>query len=197
MTARDTEPPRPAADAVEPVDAPGDFLRRWSRRKQAVARGETPPEPAPPVAPAAAVVPDEPPLPDPATLSLADDFSGFLRARVPEALKRQAMRQLFAQPHFNVVDGLDVYMEDFNALPDLPPAERALLKHAREVLDPTPQQALGREAALDETVPAVAPDTPEAMPDGVARVAVSPAEAPPRADAAAEDAPEAGAPDRS
>ncbi len=90
---------------------------------------------------------EEIPLPDPATLSLADDFSVVLRAKVPEALKRQAMRQLFEQPHFNVVDGLNVYMEDFNAIPEFPRDELALPRHAREVLDPTPQQALRQAQA--------------------------------------------------
>ena len=194
MTARDTDPPRPPADAVEPAAEPSDFLRRWSRRKQAVARGETPPEPAPPVAPAPVAVADEPPLPDPATLSLADDFSGFLRAKVPEALKRQAMRQLFAQPHFNVVDGLDVYMEDFNALPDLPPAERALLKHAREVLDPTPQQALGPVVAADQPGDEAEIDCADAAPETPAEAALPEDSPMPAEDAeAAEDSAE-GAP---
>lgn len=159
MSVRDTEPVRPAAAEDE-----GGFLRRWSQRKQALARGETPPEPAPPAPPPAPVArEDEAPLPDPAGLTLADDFRGFLRPKVPAALKRQALTQLFSQAHFNQVDGLDVYMDDYNLVPDLNDADRGLLRHARAVLDPMPSETLAERdraraadalAAADDAAPA-------------------------------------------
>ena len=139
MTDRDTKPTAPVED--------GGFLRRWSQRKQAVARGEAPPEPGP--APLAAAVPpaasearEAAPLPDPATLTLADDFSGFMRPKVPAALKRQALSKLFSEAHFNQVDGLDIYMDDYNLIPDMDDTDRGLLRHARAVLEPTPAKSL-------------------------------------------------------
>jgi hypothetical protein len=61
---------------------------------------------------------------------------------VPPALKRKAMQHLFSHPEFNEVDMLDVYMEDFNLVPDLSKEDFALVRHARAVLDPTPPEAV-------------------------------------------------------
>jgi hypothetical protein len=123
----------------------GGFLSRWSRRKRAAEARQRLPEPA--VPPSAAPPPAE--LPDPATLSFADDFSAYLGARVPAALKRAAMAKLFADPSFNRMDGLDVYVEDYNLVPELSAEERALLAHAREVLNPgsAPGVASGQASA--------------------------------------------------
>lgn len=139
MSARDTEPPKPQTLAED--EAERGFLSRWSRRKQAIARGETPAEPPPPAvvaAPAPATAPDEPALPDPLSLGMADDFSAFLRDKVPPALKHKAMQHLFSHPHFNELDMMDVYMEDFNLVPNLEPASLDLVKHAKAVLNPEP-----------------------------------------------------------
>jgi len=136
MSARDTER-GPAQDG--PGDE-GGFLSRWSRRKKAAVAGTPLPEPmpaevSPPLA-AETVVPAEEPLPDPALLNFSDDFTPFLRARVAPELKKAAMKKLFADPGFNEIDGLDVYLDDFNLIPDLPAADLATLRHARDVLWP-------------------------------------------------------------
>ncbi|MFV0665366.1 DUF3306 domain-containing protein [Denitromonas sp.] len=183
MTDRDTEPTAPAED--------GGFLRRWSQRKQAVARGEVPPEPVPaptaaPVPPPASEAREAAPLPDPATLTLADDFSGFLRPKVPAALKRQALAKLFSEAHFNQVDGLDIYMDDYNLIPDMDDADRGLLRHARAVLEPTPAQVsapdadtpvVGTEAVTEAADPATAQEAAPAVTD--AEEAAAPQDVPP------------------
>ncbi|HPR06277.1 MAG: DUF3306 domain-containing protein [Zoogloeaceae bacterium] len=190
MTDRDTKPPAPTA----PVEDAG-FLRRWSQRKQAVARGEALAEPvvAPaPVTPPPADPRDEVPLPDPASLTLADDFSAFLRPKVPAALKRQAMAQLFSHAHFNQVDGLDVYMDDYNLIPDMDDADRSLLRHARSVLDPAPAKTL---AEMEEEVIAAAQTAPddaaasEAEPIVEAEPDTEPTDGTPSADPAGPDEP--------
>lgn len=158
MSVRDTDIPDPAPSA----EADGGFLGRWSRRKQAVAKGETPPEPVPPSA-APVEAKDEPPLPDPLSLGMDDDFSGFLRDKVPATLKRQALQHLFSHAHFNQVDGLDVYMEDFNQVANLDAASMELVKHAKAVLDPTP-----RDAVPDEASASLEADEAEAASDPVA-----------------------------
>lgn len=183
MTDRDTKPIVPAED--------GSFLRRWSQRKQAVARGEVPPEPvaaptAAPVPPPASEAREAAPLPDPATLTLADDFSGFLRPKVPAALKRQALAKLFSEAHFNQVDGLDIYMDDYNLIPDMDDADRGLLRHARAVLEPTPAQVsapdadtpvVGTEAVTEAADPATAQEAAPAVTD--AEEAAAPQDVPP------------------
>jgi len=80
-------------------------------------------------------------LPDPATLSFDDDFARYLGAQVPAGLKRAAMAKLFAEPCFNQMDGLDVYIEDYNLVPNLPAEELDLLTHAKEVLNPAAMAA--------------------------------------------------------
>lgn len=138
----------------------GGFLDRWSRRKLARA-GKTLLADAPPsaVAAAAAVEPgdqaalapgDGAPLPGAGgviataaaeaglppveELTLASDFTAFLKEEVSEALRRQALHKLFADPHFNRMDGLDIYIDDYSLPDPIPPEAMAKLKHAREWL---------------------------------------------------------------
>jgi len=100
----------------------GFSLKRWSHRKieatREAATAETP-APAPsvsgPVAtPGPAMVPAaEPALPPVESLTSESDFAAFMRPKVDEGLRRQALKKLFADPHFNVMDGLDVYIDDY------------------------------------------------------------------------------------
>lgn len=82
------------------------------------------------VAPAAA----EAQLPPVEELTLASDFTAFLKEEVSEALRRQALHKLFADPHFNRMDGLDIYIDDYSLPDPIPPEAMAKLKHAREWL---------------------------------------------------------------
>jgi hypothetical protein len=102
------------------------FLSRWSRLKRS--GGE-------PVA----VVPDTPaapraPLPDVSSMQFGDDFSQFLCAEVEESVKRLAMKKLFHSPIFNVMDGLDVYIDDYSIPDPLDPGMLEKLSHAHEML---------------------------------------------------------------
>lgn len=99
----------------------GRFLSRWSRLKKAAAAAST------------AEIPDAEALL--ANLSPDSDFGVFLRQEVSEAVRRQAMKALFADPHFNVMDGLDTYIDDYSLADPLPEAMLATLRHARELLD--------------------------------------------------------------
>ena len=108
-------------------DAGRTFLSRWSRRKieaRAAERTTAPPE-EPQVPAASTALPAatdgaaqaERPveLPDPETLhGLQSDYRDFLRPEVDETLRRAALKKLFADPHFNVMDGLDVYIDDYS-----------------------------------------------------------------------------------
>jgi hypothetical protein len=124
------------------------FLSRWARRKEQVRTGVAvapePVEEAPvvvaPVAPAVASVdapaveeaPVTEPLPtmaDVALLTRESDFSRFVSPGIDEGVKRAAMKKLFADPHFNVMDGLDTYIDDYGK-PD--PIPFAMLKQMNQ-----------------------------------------------------------------
>jgi hypothetical protein len=102
------------------------FLKRWARLKSEQPKPE-PPEPtqetAPPVAApvtsdAADASPEVPPedLPPIEELTADSDFTPFLKAGVPEELKRLALRKLWrSDPVFANLDGLVEYGEDFGA----------------------------------------------------------------------------------
>jgi hypothetical protein len=71
-----------------------------------------------------------------AALGDGADFSRFVQPGVDEAVRRSAMKKLFSDPHFNVMDGLDIYIDDYNKFEPLPAAMLAMLEHAKPVLDP-------------------------------------------------------------
>ena len=114
------------------------FLSRWSQRK-AQARGAVlPAEPVPvpvPVtpplvaAPPAPAEPETPPpaLPPPVTmddvaaLTHASDYSRFVAPGVEPGVSNAAMKKLFSDPHFNVMDGLDIYVGDYSQSDPIPP----------------------------------------------------------------------------
>ncbi|MDH5182813.1 MAG: DUF3306 domain-containing protein [Gammaproteobacteria bacterium] len=61
-------------------------------------------------------------MPSLETLTDSSDYSGFLSAKVSEAVRKAALRKMFHLPTFNLVDGLDDYAEDytnFEALGDI------------------------------------------------------------------------------
>lgn len=107
-----------------------DFLARWSRLKhkaqaeprEAGARtgtaqpriAEAEPQAPPPAAPAAAKPIEE--LPPIETLGKDSDYTPFMRAEVPDALRNEALRKLWqSDPVFANLDGLVDYAEDFGA----------------------------------------------------------------------------------
>lgn len=106
------------------------FLARWSRRKSAATAGPVGPTAAAVPAPAGtqsprptadvAPAPTEIPLPPIESLTPESDFSPFMQADVAEHLKRRALKTLFQDPRFNVMDGLDVYIDDYSKPDPLP-----------------------------------------------------------------------------
>ena len=100
-------------------DSKEAFLDRWSRLKQET-KDQPPAEQAPdneldPKAPAPALPPVE-------ELTIESDFRGFFHPKVGEDVRRAALKKLFSDPHFNVMDGLDVYIDDYSKTEPIPPA---------------------------------------------------------------------------
>jgi hypothetical protein len=138
------------------VGGDGFSLKRWSRRKLEAARAAAPPAtesaaesrvqvaapaatPAHDADPAAANAPSPAPaqtLPNVESLSFDSDFSAFLRPEVDEGLKRKALAKLFRDPRFNVMDGLDVYIDDYSKPDPIPPEMLRQLAHCRSIFDP-------------------------------------------------------------
>lgn len=108
------------------------FLKRWSRLKQEVKE----PPPAKPAA-APALDPEAPPpeLPPVEKLTMDSDFRGFFHPKVDENLRRAALKKLFSDPHFNVMDGLDVYIDDYSKPNPLPASMLAQLRQAQKILE--------------------------------------------------------------
>jgi hypothetical protein len=103
-----------------------NFLRRWSRRKRESAVA------APTEVREAAEPPPE--LPPVAGLTFESDFEAFMHAKVDERVRRMALKKLFSDPRFNVMDGLDVYIDDYTKEDSIPPGMLAQLEHARTTL---------------------------------------------------------------
>ena len=93
-----------------------NFLRRWSQRKLDAARAPEPPKAAP--APSA----PEAPLPSIDSLTFESDFAAFMQSKVAESVKRAALKKLFSDPRFNIMDGLDVYIDDYSKDDPIPQA---------------------------------------------------------------------------
>jgi hypothetical protein len=118
-------------------DRKESFLDRWSRRKRAAARGDPLPEPrpvveAPVIASPAASMPEA--LPSVESLQgLASEYKDFLQPGVDPATRSAALKRLFSDPHFNRMDGLDVYIDDYANLETLPAAAVRLLNQAQSL----------------------------------------------------------------
>ena len=151
-----------------PAVADEGFLRRWARRKaqsRAVAE-PLPPVPAAPVA-GVAVRADAAPEPAPERLPTLDDvahltsesdFSAFVARGVDEAVRRAALKKLFADPHFNAMDGLDVYVDDYTKASPVTAAMLASLEHAKQVFHRAVDALDEGEGGGDEPAPPPEPD---------------------------------------
>lgn len=116
-----------------------------------------------------------PTLEDAQNLTPASDFQSFMREGVPGQVRNAAMKKLFTDPHFNVMDGLDIYIGDYNTPDPLPPgmlekmvgAELLNLFPAKTTPTPTPSQ-MAEPHALEN------PEQSPAAPEGSPLVAQSP-----------------------
>lgn len=163
-------------------DSPAGFsLKRWSRRKLAASRevrADEPVQPLPPASPQAAQPSESPAaeaqspaLPSVDSLTTESDFAPFMRADVDAGLQHKALRKLFSDPRFNVMDGLDVYIDDYSKPDPIAPDIVAQLAQARYLFDPP-------RTRVDEN--GVVVDVPSAP---------QPSDDPPPGNALAEDTP--------
>jgi Protein of unknown function (DUF3306) len=164
---------------------PESFLARWSRRKRAAeCEAERPGDEAatqvpvdPPAKPGGEGVAEAGPVSTPAPASdpaattevplppiesldgLRSDYRAFFQQPVDDDLRHAALKKLFADPHFNQMDMLDVYVDDYTQFEPLPAALRMRLPSARAFLLDSERAAL--EAA--EAPTGAAGNAPEAF----------------------------------
>jgi len=154
-------------------------LSRWSRRKLEAARAQSAParELAPaPVAPGQqAPQPSAPEasaaLPPIESLSIESEFAPFFKPGIPESTRRAALKQLFRDPRFNIMDGLDVYIDDYSKPDPIPPEMMKQLLHTRHIFNP-PKTEVNAEGHVVDVVEPVAQAAPEEGP-GPAAGAIS------------------------
>jgi hypothetical protein len=123
------------------------FLGRWARRKNDALLGKPLAEPGlpgplPAIAPVAVpvalklptppvhgevpvTVPEDQPLPalsldDVRLLTKDSDFKPFMAQNVGPDVRNAAMKKLFEDPHFNIMDGLDIYIDDYSISEPIP-----------------------------------------------------------------------------
>ncbi len=151
------------------------ILLRWSRRK--LAQAETA---VPVVDPDIADMPEdvleeavvdeaalleELGLPDPDTLTKGDDFAAFLRAAVPEALRRRALRRLWrSDPALACLDGLNDYDADYRVVSDgtlMRTAYRAGQGYAARAVQEAVAAATSDPPPVEVTAEAPSPPEPE------------------------------------
>ena len=92
-------------------------------------------------------------LPPIESLTIDSDFTAFLQPKVDEALKRRALKKLFGDPHFNVMDRLDVYIDDYSQPDPLAPEIARQLVQARMILDARPTR-INAQGILEDVPPA-------------------------------------------
>lgn len=162
------------------------FLSRWSQRKQDVRQGKEvasdPVEEPRPEAlakavsddagrsspqvvakPAVGTLPTEEPqaklptLEDVSSLTPDSDFSSFVAQGVSPQVRNAAVKKLFADPRYSLIDGLDIYLEDYSLPSPLSAAVLAKMNSAkvlRLVEDPDEPKA----ASADQTHETLAHD---------------------------------------
>jgi len=161
----------------------GSFLSRWSQRKARVREAQPVAEMPPPAVAAAEAVEAQPPasastppaatpqddgrspatepptLEDVALLTPDSDFSRFVAPHVDAGVRNAALHKLFSEPHFNLMDGLDTYIDDYNTPDPLPPGIlRRMIQSEALGLFKTEATAGAAPAPTESQVPDEDPD---------------------------------------
>lgn len=137
-----------------------NFLSRWSRRKleakelaktpetlpaeiqatelssiprEAPTSGVTPPVAVDVVQESASAI-SLPSEADLAAVEKGGDIKAFMTDKVSDDLKNKAFKALFSRPEFNVMDGLDIYIDDYNKFIPLSQEDVAKMTFSKQLL---------------------------------------------------------------
>jgi hypothetical protein len=126
-----------------------NFLGRWSRVKREQEQRAQEAAAAPQRNEAEQKPPELTPVDK---LTAESEFSGFMHPKVADALRRQALKKLFSDPHFNIPDPYEPHSIDFTAGEPISDEMMATLNQARTLLfsDEQKEQALAADLAKAE-----------------------------------------------
>ncbi len=104
-------------------------------------------------------------LDDVKDLTKDSDFKPFMNRGVKPGVRNAAMKKLFADPHFNVMDGLDIYIDDYSKPDPLPLSMLRQMASAKflKLFDDEEEEAKNVQEAKNATLPN--PDTDTATQD--------------------------------
>ena len=158
------------------LEEAGGFFSRWSQRKQAVKQGvplaeekngalATSPGSAMDAKQASTGAEDQSAqtpepvkaltLEDVAKLTPESDFTSYMTQGVSPEVRNAAMKKLLADPHYNIMDGLDIYIGDYNTPDPMPEGMLAkmvgaqflgLVKAPEDVAQSAPSEVQHQEA---------------------------------------------------
>ena len=100
--------------AAEPIPRPLVAAQAGAARGQAASPAAVPP-----------AIPEKPPAPtlaDVQALQPDSSFAPFVARDVAPEVRNAAMKKLFTDPHYNVMDGLDIYIGDYSIPSPMPAA---------------------------------------------------------------------------
>lgn len=149
------------------------FLSRWSQRKLAAkstASADLSPGANP--HPSDSVLPQEAPLTPPVSESMplpteADleqvkqggDIAAFLVSKVSAELKNKAFKTLFSRPEFNQMDGLDIYIDDYNVFTPMTAEDVGKMSMSKQLLSRPDLETPVSENGLPKQDLVLAPET--------------------------------------
>ena len=111
-------------------------------------------------------------LPPIESLTIDSEFAAFFKPGVAEATRRAALKQLFRDPRFNIMDGLDVYVGDYTQPDPISPEMMKQLLHTRHIFNP-PKTEVNAEGHVVDVVEPTEQAEPEASPGAAAAIAIS------------------------
>jgi Protein of unknown function (DUF3306) len=71
-------------------------------------------------------------LPTIESVNLESGVAPFFKQQADESLRRLALKKLLSDPHFNIMDGLDIYVGDYSQPDPIPPEMMKKIRHARQ-----------------------------------------------------------------
>ena len=113
-------------------------------------------------------------LEDVAKLTPESDFTSYMTQGVSPEVRNAAMKKLLADPHYNIMDGLDIYIGDYNTPDPLPEGMLAKMVGAQFLGLVKAPEVVAQSAPSETQSPEPAPSQ-ENVPDPDTNSAASPA----------------------
>ncbi len=158
------EPARPLPVATQP-NLPLAPLNTAQAATKDIATDDSVAAPASPASTTPSPATPAPTLADVAQLPAGSDVSRFVARSVAPEVRNAAFKKLFADPHFNVMDRLDTYIDDYHTPNPLPASVVKQLAATDFMGWNRPTEEAAKPAAATPADPALTPESigPEAL----------------------------------